>query len=167
MDTAAEIKRTLREVLGTTPNLPITATVVSVEQDTCTIKLLSDLVLSDVRLKATSNDDEDYFLVVPQENSEVIVMSQTGSLSDLMVIRVDKVKEISYKQGGMLFSIDSVTQKMRFANETTSWKEVMQDLSELLKQLKVFTPTGPSGTPLPSSIAAINEFERKFTSILI
>ena len=59
MDTAAEIKKALTSVLGITPNLPMTATVVSIQGTTCTIKLLDELELSDVRLTATISDSED------------------------------------------------------------------------------------------------------------
>lgn len=78
MDKSVQVKRALAQALGINPNLPITATVVSIENDTCTVKLLSELVLSDIRLKATITDDEDSLLIVPKVDSEVILMSQTG-----------------------------------------------------------------------------------------
>ena len=112
MDTSAEIKQALSKALGITPNLAITATVVSVENDTCTVKLLSELVLSDVRLKATISDDEDSFLIVPKIDSEVILMSQTGALSGLMVLKVDAVESIRYKNGDFEFIVDGATGKV-------------------------------------------------------
>ena len=166
MDTAAEIKKALVEALGVTPNLPITATVVSIEVDTCTVKLLSELVLSDVRLTATSDEAEDYFRVIPKEDSEVILMSQTGTLSGLFVVKVNEVKSINYKQGELEFSLDSSDKKMLLKNDSTSLYEIMSELVALLKGLKVFTPAGVSGIPIPDTIAKITQVETKFKSIL-
>ncbi len=166
MDTAAEVKKALREALGINPNLAITATVVSIENDTCTVKLVSELVLSDVRLKATSSDDEDSFIIEPKVGSEVILMSQTGELSGLMVIKVDQVAKFIYKQNGLEFTVDSADGKVLLKNGDTSLFEVFQLLTDLLKQFKVFTPNGPSGAPLPTTITSINQMETKFKQIL-
>jgi hypothetical protein len=51
-------------------------------------------------------------------------------------------------------------------NAVVDFKEVLDDLATLLKQLKVFTPVGPSGTPLPDTILAIEQFEYKVGQIL-
>lgn len=166
MDTGSEIKKALKEALGLNPNLPITATIVSIENETCTIKLLSELVLSDVRLKATVTDETDMFLIVPKIGSEVIVMSQTGELSGLMVIKVDNVEKIIYKQGEFEFIVDSTDKKVVIKNDSANVYTVFQLLSDLLKQFQVYTSNGPSGTPLPNTITAINQFETEFKGIL-
>lgn len=166
MDIHSEIKKALVEALGVTPNLPITATVVSIEGDTCTVKLLSELVLSDVRLTATSEDNEDYFRVIPKEESEVILMSQTGTLSGLFVVKVNQVKAIQYKQNGFEFSLDSTDKKLLLKNDSTSLHEIMSELTALLKGLKVFTPAGVSGIPIPDTITKITQVETKFKNLL-
>lgn len=166
MDTGSEIKKALKEALGINPNLPITATIVSIENETCTIKLLSELVLSDVRLKATVTDEADMFLIVPKIGSEVIVMSQTGELSGLMVIKVDNVEKIIYKQGDFEFIVDSSDKKVVIKNGDANVYTAFQLLSDLLKQFQVYTSNGPSGTPLPNTITSINKFETEFKGIL-
>ena len=37
MDKSVAVKKALAEALGVNPNLPITATVVSIQNDTCTV----------------------------------------------------------------------------------------------------------------------------------
>lgn len=164
MDKTAEIKKLL-EGFGLKPNLPITAKVVSIEGDTCTVKLDSSLVLSDVRLKATIGEN-DYFLAEPKIGSSVVVFSQTGEMSGLFVLKVDQIAKFKYKQSGLEIVADSEDEKVSLKNATVDFKEVLDDLAALLKQLKVFTPVGPSGTPLPDTILAIEQFELKVGQIL-
>ena len=85
----------MREALGINPNLAITATVVSVSENTCSIKLASELVLTDVRLCATISDEPDMMVIKPKVGSEVIVMSQTGKLDGLFIVKVDAVDNIT------------------------------------------------------------------------
>lgn len=166
MDKKAEIKKKLQEVVGIKQNLPLTAEVVSVQSDTCTVKLASGINLSDVRLTATINEDENIFVLVPKIGSDVIVISQTGELSALMVIKVDKVEKLIYKQDGVEFIVDSTTKKITIKNEQVSVKELFQSLATIIKGIKVTTSTGPSGTPLPDTITAVQQFETKFNQLL-
>jgi hypothetical protein len=165
MDTASEIKQALIKALGITPNLAITATVLSVENDTCTVKLLSELVLSDVRLKATISDDTDSFLIVPKVNSEVILMSQTGTLSSLMVIKVDAVEKILYKKGDFEFVVDGTTGKVSLKNETVNFGGLVSQFITEIKTMIILTPAGP-GKVAPSSIIKLEALDTKFKSIL-
>ncbi|EGV44244.1 hypothetical protein BZARG_791 [Bizionia argentinensis JUB59] len=180
-----DIKKLLREVVGANPNLPIPATVISVSGDTCKVKLNSGLELTDVKLKATSNGDANFVLITPKANSQVLLLSLSGGLENLTVIKVDDVEKLEYQQDGILVQVDSTTPKVlvkvaeqleiladgtdykvSVKNNAASLVDVMQDLADLLKQLKVFTPAGPSGTPLPDSITAITQFETKFKQLL-
>ncbi len=166
MDTPAEIKSALKEVLGLSPNLPLSVTVLEIQGDTCSVKLSSGLVISDVRLKAVDDDESDRLIVIPKEGSQVLIMSQTGELSGLFVLKVNKVKSIAYKQGSFEFKLESESKKMTLKNDSTSLYDVFDELLALLKTLKVFTPAGVSGVPIPDSIAKINEVETKFKSLL-
>ena len=118
MDTPSKIKQALIEALGVNPNLPITATVVSVEGKTCTVKLVSELVRSDVRLCATISDEADEFLIVPKIGSEVVLMSQTGKLSGLMVLKIDSVEKIQYKNQS---TGESMTYRLYNQKYSTNW----------------------------------------------
>ena len=165
MDTAAEIKQALSKALGITPNLAITATVVSVENDTCTVKLLSELVLSDVRLKATISDDEDSFLIVPKIDSEVILMSQTGALSGLMVLKVDAVESIRYKNGDFEFLVDGATGKVTLRKSSANFGALVSDLIKEISNAIILTPAGP-GQIATSTKGKLTALDTKFKTIL-
>jgi hypothetical protein len=166
MDKAAEVKKALKEILNIRPNLPLTATVVKIQGDTCTVKLLSGLEISEVRLKAVDDDESDRLVLIPKEGSQVLIMSQTGELSGLFVIKVNKVKSIIYKQNGFEFKLESESKKLTLKNEDASLYDVFNELCALIKTLKVFTPSGVSGVPIPTTIAKINQVETKFKRLL-
>jgi hypothetical protein len=165
MDLAAEIKKALQEVLGANPNLPITATVLSIENDTCTVKLLGGFVVSDVRLKATISDDEDSFLIVPKINTEVILLSQTGELSGLMVIKVDAVEKIHYKKNDFEFVVDGTTKKVTLKKEEANFGLLIAQFITEIKTMIIFTPAGP-GKVAESSIVKLEALNTKFKTLL-
>lgn len=165
MDTAAEIKKVLKEFLGANPNLPITVTVMSVQGDSCTVKLLSGLDLPDVRLKATVNEDEDSLLIVPKIGSEVIVMSQTGELSSLMVIKVDAVEKIVYKKADFEFVVDGTTKKVTIKNGTANLGVLMNNLIDAISTAQIICPNGP-GTINLTTVEQLNQIKTMFNLIL-
>lgn len=165
MDTSAEIKQALIKALGITPNLAITATVVSIENDTCTVKLLSELVLSDVRLKATISDDEDSFLIIPKVDSEVILMSQTGALSGLMVLKVDSVESIRYKKGEFEFVVDGASGTVTLKKDDANFGALLSDLITEISNAIILTPAGP-GQIATSTKAKLTALDTKFKTIL-
>lgn len=165
MDTAAEIKQALIKALGITPNLAITATVVSIENDTCTVKLLSELVLSDVRLKATISDDEDSFLIIPKIESKVILMSQTGALSGLMVLKVDAVESIRYRKGEFEFTVDGATGKVTLKKGAANFGALVSDLIKEISNAIILTPAGP-GKIAASTKGKLTALDTKFKTLL-
>jgi len=165
MDTPAKIKKALQEVLGINPNLAITATVVSVEQETCTIKLLSELVISDVRLKATITGSDDGLMIIPRIGSEVIVMSQTGKLSGLMVIKVDSIDTIKYKNGDFEFTVDGTTKKVTIKNAGASVGNLIGLFIDQVSNAVIDTPNGP-GSINAATKAQLTNIKTQFKSIL-
>tara|TARA_R100000278_G_scaffold70220_1_gene55579 strand:- start:282 stop:785 length:504 start_codon:yes stop_codon:yes gene_type:complete len=161
-----EVKKLIREIVGANPNLPIPATVLSVDGQRCKVELKSGLKLTDVKLKATINNSANYILVTPKVGSKVQIMSLSGNLDNMTVIKVDEVEKIEIIQGDLEVVIDSTDNKIGVKNSVCSLKELLQELADILKQLKVYTPAGPSGTPLPDSILAIEAFELKFDQLL-
>lgn len=165
MDTAAEIKKALNSVLGITPNLPMTATVVSIQGTTCTIKLLDELQLSDVRLTATISDSEDGLLIVPKVGSEVIVMSQTGTLSSLMVLKVNEVDAVKYKNADFEFMLDPGTKKVTIKNGQVNLGALMNSLIDAIGSAVIVTPDG-LGSIDPSTVSILNNIKSQFNLIL-
>ena len=165
MDIAAEIKKALVELIGANPNLPITATIVSVQNDTCTIKLLSELVLSDVRLKATISDDTDTLLLTPKIGSEVMVMSQTGKLSGLVIIKIDSVEKIQYKKGDFEFELDGTTGKVTLKKAGVNFGSLINSLIDTISAAQIITPSGP-GTINPVTQGLLTNIKTQFNLIL-
>lgn len=166
MDKPAEIKKLLQQVVGANPNYPIRGTVTAIDGQTCTVKLVTGLEVSGVRLKATVGDDEDYVLITPKVGTDVLMLADNGTLDGLTVIKADVAEKFEIKQGGLVFLIDGSDGKVQIKNANASLIDIFTDLAELLKVLKVFTPMGPSGTPLPASIQAIEAFKTKFNQLL-
>lgn len=70
-----------------------TAKVVSVEGLTCTIDY-NGLELSDVRLIPTTSVDGNRVLLIPAKGTYVLVMSDSGDLSNLWVARIDTAEKV-------------------------------------------------------------------------
>lgn len=156
----------MREVIGADPNLPITAKVVSVENDHCKVQLKSGLIVSDVKLKATISSGSNFLRLVPKVGSSVVMISLTADLNNLTVIKFDEVEKVEYNQNGLEVLIDSTDKKVSIKNSEASLVDVFEDLTTLLKSFKVYTPSGPSGTALPDSVTLINQLELKFKKLL-
>lgn len=165
MSKAIEIKRALIEALGANPNLPITAEVVSIENRTCTVRLLSELVLSDVRLCATISDEADGLVIVPKVGSEVVLISQTGQLAGLMVIKVDSVENIQYKKADFEFVVDGTTGKVTLKKSGANFGGLMNELIDTICNAQIITPDGP-GSISPTTVTQLEAVKTKFNQIL-
>ena len=165
-DNLSKIKTALVKAVNANPNLPITGIVESVADDYCSVILMSGLKLTDVKLKATVKYEDNYLLLQPKVGSTVVLMSLSGSLENLAVIKYDEVEKIAYKQNGLEVIIDSTDKKVSIKNTSVSLVDILDDLATLLKQFKVATPSGPSTNVLPDTIARITEFETAFNSLL-
>ncbi len=165
MDKLSEIKRLIQEIAGTSSNLPFTAKVKSVEGDTCTVKLSDSLSIPLVRLKATEGINQG-LLLSPKVGSKVTLLSSSGELDDLTVIKVDEIDKIQYQQDDLNVLIDSTDKKVCIKNEQVSLLDLMQSLSDIIKNIKVSTGVGPSGTPLPDTIGQLEQFEIQFKQLL-
>lgn len=166
MDKIQKIASYLKEIKSIQPMSVIIADVVSIENDTCTVKLSTGLELPDIRLKSIIDNSGDYFVLTPIENSKVWLLSVSGGLEDLMVIKIDKLKSFEIKQKGVRFLIDTTDGKFIIKNDKADLLTIFSDLSSLIKQLQVSTGTGPSGTPLPPTITALNKLETDFKNLL-
>lgn len=165
MDKYKQLKKNIRNIVEANSNLPIDGVVRSIEGDTCTVELSDGFEVSDVRLKATT-DGNDHLVVIPKIGSTVLMISTDLSIDNLTVIKCDQASKVVFNENGLNVEIDSSDGKVKIKNAETSLFDIMQDLSTLLKQLKVYTPAGPSGNPLPDSITAIQQFETNFKKIL-
>lgn len=169
MDKYVQLKKNIQLIVGKDTVLEkmklITCKIKSIENDTCTVEISKDFSVSEVKLKSTANN-QDNFLIIPKVGSFVTVISFDGTLDNLYVLKTDVAEKIIYNENGLSLEIDSTAGKIKIQNENSSLFDVMQDLVDLLKKIKVYTNTGPSGNLLPDSILAIENFENRFKQLL-
>jgi hypothetical protein len=167
-DKIAEIKKKLQEVVGANPNYPIVGTVTAVDGETCSVKLVSGLVLSGVKLSASITDAEDYLLFEPAISSDVLMLSGDGTLSNLYLIKVDQVGKFKFSQGGMKVEFDSTDKKVKIENDTVNLKDLFTDLATILNSLKVSVVAvgAPSGNITPDVVTLVTNFSTKVDALL-
>lgn len=167
-DKIAEIKKKLQEVVGANPNYPIVAKVTKAEGETCSIKLVSGLELSDVKLSATVSEGADYLLLEPVIGSAVLVLSGDGTLSNLYVVKVDQVAKFRFSQNGLKVAFDSTDKKINIQNESVSLKDLFTDLANIITNLKVnvLSPNAPSSTITPDVLTLVTQFSTKINGLL-
>jgi hypothetical protein len=168
MDKISEIKKKLQEVVGANPNHPIVGTVTAVDRETCSVKLVSGLVLSDVKISASVTESEDYLLLEPVVGSDVLMLSGDGTLSNLYLIKVDQIGKFKFSQGGMKVEFDSVDKKIKIENDTVNLKDLFADLATILNSLKVSVIAigAPSGTITPDVVTLVSNFSTKINTLL-
>lgn len=164
-DTVSKLKEALKAVVGANPNLPITAKVVSIQGTTCTVELVGELKISDVRLCATINDDADGLVIIPKIESEVVIMSQTGTLSGMMVVKVDAVETVTYKKGDFEFIVDGTTGKVTLKKSGANFGVMMNQLIDAISSAQIITPAG-LGTISPTTAGQLTAIKTKFNLIL-
>ncbi|KIA86581.1 hypothetical protein [Flavobacterium sp. AED] len=168
MDKIAEIKKKLQEVVGANPNFPIVGTVEALDGETCSVKLVSGLVLSGVKISASVTESEDYLLLEPVVGSDVLMLSGDGTLSNLYLIKVDQIGKFKFSQSGMKIEFDSVDKKIKIENGTVNLKDLFTDLATILNSLKVGVVAvgAPSGTITPDVVALVTSFSTKINTLL-
>lgn len=166
MEKVEKIKRLLKELTGSNLNLPIIGRVTELHKETCNMSINSDLIITDVRLKVSYGGSDNYLIIYPKIGSKVAAISVNGDLSDLMVIKIDEIDKIEINQNGLVLLLDSNDSKISIKNNSQSLLDLFQLLTDTLKDLRVFTSTGPSGPPLPETKKKLNDFETGFKSLL-
>lgn len=161
-----DIKQMIRSIVGDQTNLPVTGTVKSVSGDHCAVELANGYIATNVRLKTTLSGD-DYYLMKPKVGSQVLCLSQSNDLRSLVVIKVNELDTLIFKQKDFEFELNAVQKKMKLKNNQTSFKNVLDDLADLIAELKVYTAVGPSGVPLPETQQKIQEFKSNLDKILM
>jgi hypothetical protein len=111
MSKESEIRDLIKKIAGKTGVLVFRASVVSIDQQICTIDV-SGLKIPDVKLCVFNNDETSNYLITPEINSLVVVADLSGGeLRDLVVIACQQASKITYsseliinegKNGGMV-----------------------------------------------------------------
>jgi hypothetical protein len=168
MGKEAEIKKALREVVGVNPNYPIVGTVLAVDGETCTVQLVNGLVLTDVKINASVTDSEDYLILEPAFNSEVLMLSGDGTLANLYIIKVNEVATFKFSQLGMKVEFDALEGRIKIENGAINLKDLFTDLATIINSLKVGVVSlgAPSGTITPDVVTLVTNFSTKVNALL-
>lgn len=163
-----DIKEQIKKIIGIDAMylLPIPGTVISVGSETCTVKIDSGLEIPEVRMKAFINNSDSKLLIVPKVGSRVQCLSLTGNLNDITLIQVDEPELIECKLNDLSFVLDGADNKAKISNDSNDLLSILEGLSGIIKQLTVSTGVGPSGTPLPPTIASLNQWENEVKTLI-
>lgn len=164
-DKKAQIREKLKEVMAINPNFPITAEVVSVTDKVCSVKIQTGLVLSDVRLSAT-NEGNNGLLIKPKVGSDVLIFSQTGELSGMVVLKVNEVDELSYKVDDFEVVLTASDKKVTIKKAGANVGQLVGSLIDTVKAAQVIVPGAGTGTIDPATQTALTNIKTQFNSIL-
>lgn len=164
----SELKKVLKEIVGANPNYPIPGTVTAIDGQTCSVRVSGGLVVPDVRLKSVISESQDYYMLIPAIGSDVLMLSGDGTLRNLTVIKVDQIQSFVFSQSGLTVEFDSADKKVKIENQSVNLKDLFQNLSDIIRVLKVqvITEGAPSGTPTTETISALNSFETSYKRLL-
>ena len=138
MDAYRKLADNLNSLLNPNGNMAIYQGIVKkVHGNLCDL-LIGNILIEDVRLKASETTDDGEILLVPAIGSAVTVGSLSGDLSQLVVIAVDKVDSIK------------VTGSITINGGKLGGKALTSKLNEFVREFNLHThttPNGMSGTP--------------------
>lgn len=162
MSKVTELRRIIKAIVGDMWNLPLLGEVTAVDGETCSVKITSGLVVSDVRLKATVTGGDKKVLMTPVVGSDVIMMSSTGTLDNLFVIIMDAIDKVEIISADVNITVDD---KVSIEVAGVKLSETLSDLCDAIKTLTVSTGVGPSGTPLPPTQHKVQKLEEDFKTL--
>ena len=136
MDAYRELQERLKKLGGRTLSL-YQGVVESVEGSTCTVTI-DGLAIPDIRLRATTTNDDMELLITPAVGSVVIVGSLTGEFDQLVILSIDRADQIILNGGhrGGLVLVHELTQRVN---------TLERELNDLKESLLAWIPTPQDG----------------------
>ena len=126
------------------PTLGITQAVVKeITGETCTVTI-GELDLTDVRLKATSLENNGKLMITPKVGSVVLVGSLTGDLKDLAVLSVDEAQKIEVS-GEVIFNEGKNDGMVLVKELTEKLNNLEKDINALKQAFTSWVPTPQDG----------------------
>lgn len=165
MDKPGKIKRLL-EQFNAKPNVLLTAQVVSVEDTFCTVKLAEGLQVSGVRLLATNGNGDNGFKIIPKVGTDVLVLSQSTGVENLVVIKIDEWEIISFKQNDFEFILDAETKKVTIKKAGANLGQSLSQFAQSLQTAQVIIPGVGTGTFDPGTISTLVSVQTAFENLL-
>lgn len=162
MDNRAKLVEVFRQLLGNTAQVFFPAKVVSVSDNTCTIEY-DGLQVSDVRLAPTTTAQGGRIILRPAKDSDVMVASYSGSLSNLVVIAIDTVESFEIKIGdisivadkdGIVFNGGTLGGMVKLENILQKINTLEDQVNTLRSVISAWQPVlNDGGTALKTALA--------------
>jgi hypothetical protein len=140
-------------------------TVINVDEDakTCTIKPVDDTAeLFEVPLQPDVSGEG--FCLYPKKSSHVLAVFLDRH--NAHICNISEIDKLEFVQNGLQIVFDATDKKISIGNEHTDLLTLLNDLVSVLKNLKVYTPQGVSGTPIPDTIIKLEKFETDLKQLL-
>jgi hypothetical protein len=158
MDVYGKIADKLKEIAGGSVQKCsiFTAQVESVNNSTCTVKL-DELSISDVRLRAVVNGNNEQVLIKPKKGSYVLVADMLGDFRQLVVVGHSEVEEINVR----IDNAELTMNKNGFIlnNQGESLNDVLADFITEVTKIIVVQGTSPN-------VPALEAIKQRLNTIL-
>ncbi len=176
MDTYAQIKEKIKQIAGGKSAYFYIAEVSAVNGDVCDVIIGEKLKLTGVRLRSVINQKDSKLIITPKKDSKVVIADLSGgSLSEMVVIAYSEVEKIeavtnnikvTNPDESLTVEIDGSAKKVDVKNNDVSLKDLFQALADIINQLTLQTPAGPTTVPLPPTLEAVAQFIIDFNKLL-
>jgi hypothetical protein len=146
MNEYSKLQEYLRTLTGGKEITIYQGIVKAVNGNLCDVQI-GNIVIPDVRLRASEMDDDGQMLVTPKIGSAVTVGSLSGDLTQLVVLQVDHIETIIINGGklGGLINIEQLTDKIN---------ELVKTFNNHTHTVTVSHPGGTFTTVSPGSSAS-------------
>lgn len=146
MNVYGQIAQTIRTIAGvqTGGATIFPAEVKQVDGNTCTVTI-GDLDISDVRLRAVINNDQDQLICTPKQNSQVLVADMSaGEFRELVVIAYSEIETIDLAIGQTTLKLEDgkITINGGNLNGLVKIQELTEKLNNLVTWCKNHTHGG-------------------------
>lgn len=166
MDRATEIRNILKNIAGGGGSVYVTGEVVSVESETCTVKIADRLNVSDVRLNASANGNANNILAKPVVGSMVVMADlSSGELRDLVIIAYSEIDTLTVKFAGEVVINEGKHEGLVNVIELTEkLNAIEKDINNVKQVFKSWSPVVyDGGAALKAAIATWAEQQLKET----
>ena len=154
MNRSREIRNVLKDITGG-GGLPfVTGEVVSVESETCTVRVAGRVTVGDVRLNASADGNEGNILVKPAVGSMVLMADLSGGdLRELVVTAWSEIDTVTVKFKGDVVLNGGENDGLVCINEL---KENLESIKNYLVTMNAAISTGLAGIGAGESASGPN-----------
>lgn len=143
MDRSREIRELLRDITNGGGLPLVIGEVVSVESETCTVKVAGRVTVGDVRLNASADGNEGNILVKPVVGSMVLMSDLSGGdLRELVVTAWSEIDTVTVKfKGDVVINGGENEGIVKVIELTEKLNNIEKDINKLKSKFSAWVPT--------------------------